>query len=81
MKEIRIRPKKKRYVIGTGYPWYGNAYTDFGTMQQTTHGLGSIKLYDNPITGQKGSKASNVIMLDPKATYNGKKYKLILEEI
>jgi hypothetical protein len=70
-----------KYLIGTGYPWFMDAFVDFGSQRQTTHGLGCIKLYNHPFTGRKGSKPCEIVMLNPKRTYNGKKYRLILEEV
>jgi len=80
---------KKRYIIGIGYPWYHNAFAlkyqinlkTILPMQITSHGLATIQLYDNPFTGRQGSKPCKNLMLDPKGTHNGKKYKLVLEEI
>jgi hypothetical protein len=70
--------KKKRYTIGVGYPWYMDAFVDFGSQRQTTHGLGCIKLYDKPLSADT---ERYITMLDPKGTHNGKKYRLILEEV
>jgi len=77
-KEIRIRKQKKRYILGEGYPWYQDAISSSG-KRQTYHGLGSIKLYNTNVFPMYGP-SPDIVMLDPKETHNGKKYKLILEE-
>jgi hypothetical protein len=71
--------KKKKYVIGIGYPWYQDAHEDiYKGKLQTSHGLGCIKLYKKDIPK---NLIDPIVMLDPKRTHNGKKYRLILEEI
>lgn len=88
-KIVDRKTKKKKFIIGEGYPWYGDYYkleyqTNLKTIlpvKKTSNGLSAIQLFDNPLTGQKGSKPSEIIMLDPKGTHNGKKYRLVLEEI
>lgn len=59
--------KRKRYVIGIGYPWY------------SSH-LESITIYNKPSLTSIQKQLPEIIMLDPKETHNGRKYKLILEE-
>jgi hypothetical protein len=72
-----IPTKKKQYIIGIGYPWYGDACDSQSYRPQTSHGLGSIKLMQQPLSHDYSTE---IIMLNPKKTHSGKKYKLILEE-
>lgn len=54
--------KKKRYILGKGYPWYSDT-------------LATLTFYKHRNTFEEK------VMLDPKGTHNGKKYKIVLEEI
>ena len=71
--------KKKRYIIGIGYPWYQDAFDSISGRRTTTHGCGSIKLYNKEL--KPDANPFEIITLDPKRTHNGKKYRLILEEV
>ena len=81
-----MKTKKKRYVIGRGYPWYSDSFQlecqenlkNLIPVRKTNHSLGAIQLFSNPVSNGKTTRR---IMLDPKNTHNGKKYRLILEEI
>jgi len=70
-----MKRKKKRYILGKGYPWYSYPIRKDGT--KISDKICSITLYNNNVKGL----VDNPIVLNIRDTGAWKKYKLILEEI
>jgi hypothetical protein len=69
--------KKKRIILGVGYPWYSEG-VDFEGRK--TGYWGSIKLYSNP-NAFGFPQGTKIVELKNGNSGAWKKYKLIIEEL